>query len=71
MAQRKLTVRGRGPDAQVNVFVEVCCGKVWLTVVDCPFTAEAIFEPAQAGSLVELIGQATMQARGGRNGAVS
>lgn len=71
MAQRKLTVWGRGPDAQVTVFVEVCRGKVWLTVVDCPFTAEAIFEPAQASSLAELMTQATTQARGCGNGAAS
>lgn len=66
MARRKLTARGRGPDAQATVSVEACRGKVWLTVFDCPFTAEAIFEPAQAASLVELIGQATREGRATR-----
>ena len=71
MSRREITVRGRGPVARSTVVVEVCRGKVWLTVSDSPFAAEAILEPAQAGSLVELIGQATREARGHRNGAAS
>jgi len=37
---------------------------VWVTSFDSPFTSEAIFEPTQADSLVELINQATKEARG-------
>ncbi|MGH3917369.1 MAG: hypothetical protein ACRDTC_28745 [Pseudonocardiaceae bacterium] len=55
---------GRGPDARVTITVEVYYGKVWVTSFDCPFTAEAILEPAQADNLVQLIDQATKKARG-------
>jgi len=64
-------VKGRGPDARVTVLVEVYRGKVWVTSFDCPFTMEAIFEPAQADSLVELINQATKEARGYKNDPTS
>ncbi len=64
MVRRKLIVRGRGPDARVTVTVEVYRGKVWITSFDCPFTTEAILEPAQADSLVDLVAQAVKEARG-------
>ncbi len=64
MVRRKLIVRGRGPDARVTLTVEVYRGKVWITSFDCPFTAEAILEPAQADSLVDLVAQAVKEARG-------
>lgn len=57
-------VKGRGPDARVNITVEVYRGKVWVNSFDSPFTCEAIFEPAQADSFVDLINQATKEARG-------
>lgn len=68
MARRRLTVQGRGQDARVNVFVEVCRGKLWLTSFGSLFTVEAIFEPTQADRLVELVNQATKDARGYKNG---
>lgn len=69
---QKLIVKGRGPEApRVIVVVEVYRGKVRLTSFDCPFTAEAIFEPAQADSLVELINQAIKETRGYKNGPAS
>lgn len=58
-----MTVKGRGPEARVTIAVEVYRGKVWVTSSDCPFTAEAILEPAQAEGLVELITQAIKEAR--------
>ena len=57
-------VKGRGPEARVTFYVEVYRGKVWVTSFDCPFTAVAILEPAQADSLVELINQASKEALG-------
>ena len=71
MARRKLVVRGRGEDARVTFFVEVYRGKVWVTSFDQLLTCEAILEPAQADSLVDLISQATTQARADKNGAAS
>ena len=68
MTRRRITVKGQGQDARVTFYVEVYRGKVWITSFDCPFAAEAIFEPAQADSLVELISQATKEARGYKNG---
>ena len=62
MTRRKLVVRGR-QDARVVFYVETYRGNVWITCYDCPFTSEAILEPAQADSLVELINQATQEAR--------
>jgi hypothetical protein len=55
-------VKGR-QDARVIFYIEVYRGKVWITSYDCPFTSEATLEPAQADSLVELINQATKEAR--------
>ncbi|MGH8544657.1 MAG: hypothetical protein ACREX3_13735 [Gammaproteobacteria bacterium] len=71
MTQRKLVVRGRGQDARVTFFVEVYRGKIWVTSMDPPFASEAIFEPAQAHSLVDLINQATKEARSYKNGSAS
>ena len=62
--RRRLTVKGVGPEARVTFSIEVYRGKVWVSAFDSPFTTEAIFEPAQADSLVELINQATKEARG-------
>lgn len=71
MTPRRLTVKGRGQEARVTITVEVCRGKIWVTSFDCPFVTEAIFEPAQADSLVELINQATKEARGYNKDAAS
>lgn len=68
MTQRRLTVRGRGPDARVTFSVEVYKGKVWITSFDCPFTCEAILETTQADALVDLIIQTAKEARGYKNG---
>lgn len=68
--RRTLVVKGR-QDARVTITVEVCRGKVWLTSFDCPFTSEAILEPAQVDSLVELITQAAKEARSYKNGPAS
>lgn len=43
--------------------IEMYRGKVWVTAFDSPFTVEAIFEPVQADHLVDLITQATKEAR--------
>lgn len=63
MTRRKLVVKGRGQDARVTITVEVCRGKVWVTSFDCPFNSEAILEPGQADSLIDLIAQAAKEAR--------
>ena len=63
MTQRRLTVRGQGPDAQVTFSVEVYKGKVWVTSFSSPAVCEAILEPAQADRLVEFINQTTQEAR--------
>lgn len=65
--RRKLVVNGRGPDGHVIFYLEAYRGKIWLTSFDFPFMSEAIFEPVQADSLVELINQTTKEARGYRN----
>ena len=70
MTRRKLVVRGR-QDARVVFYVETYRGNVWITCYDCPFTSEAILEPAQADSLVELINQATQEARRYNDGPTS
>jgi hypothetical protein len=62
--RRRLTVKGVGPEASVTFYLEAHRGRVWITSYDCPFTCEAVLEPAQADSLVELINQATKEARG-------
>jgi hypothetical protein len=46
--------------------LEAYQGKVWITSYDCPFTCEAILDPAQADSLINLINQTTEEARGYR-----
>lgn len=69
--RRKLVVKGRGPDACVIFYVEVHCGKVWVTSFDCPFISESILEPAQAESLSELLARAAKEARGGTKDTAS
>lgn len=63
MPRRKLTVKGWGPDGRVIFSLEAYQGKVWITSYDCPFTCEALLEPAQADSLIDLIHQTTKEAR--------
>ncbi len=70
MTRRKLVARGR-QDARVVFYVEAYREKVWITSYDCPFNAEAILEPAQADSLIELIAQATKEARRYKNDPAS
>lgn len=65
--RRRLTVKGRGPEAHVTFSLEAYRGKVWITSFDCPFTCEAILEATQADALVDLITQTTKEARGHRN----
>ncbi len=62
MTRRKLVVRGR-QDARAVFYVEACREKVWITSYACPSLAETILEPAQADTLIELIAQATKEAR--------
>jgi len=64
MTRRRLVAKGRGQQARVTITIEVHRGKVWVTSFDCPFTSEAILEPAQADSFIDLIAQATKEARG-------
>jgi hypothetical protein len=71
MTRRRLTVRGRGPDAHVTFSVEAYQGKVWITSFDCPFFCEAILEIAQADALGNLIIQTAKDARGHANGQPS
>ena len=71
MTRRRLTVRGRGPDARVTFSVEAYKGKVWITSFDRPFICEAILETTQADALVDLIIQTTKEARGYKNGPTS
>ncbi|MCA1709242.1 MAG: hypothetical protein LC808_40555 [Actinobacteria bacterium] len=66
--RRTLVVKGRGPEGRVIFYLEAYRGKVWISSFDCPFMSEAIFEPAQADSLVELINQTTKEARGYTDG---
>lgn len=70
MTRHKLVVRGRR-DTRAVFYVETYRGDVWITSYDCPFNAEAILEPAQADSLMELIGQAAKEARQYRNNPAS
>jgi hypothetical protein len=71
MTSRRLTVRGRGPDARVTFTVEVYQGKVWFTSSDCPFTCKAILETTQADALGNLIIQSAQEARRYKNGPTS
>jgi hypothetical protein len=66
MSRRKLTVKGQGPDGRVTFSLDAYQGKVWITSYDCPFICEAILDPEQAGSLINLISQTTEEARGYR-----
>lgn len=66
--RRTLVVKGR-QDARVTVVVEVCRDKVWMVSVDTPFASEAIFDPAQVDSLIEMLGKAANEARGGKRDA--
>ncbi|MGB8202595.1 MAG: hypothetical protein WCF33_23415 [Pseudonocardiaceae bacterium] len=63
MSRRKLTVKGRGPDGYTILSLEAYRGKVWITSYDCPFTCEAILDPTQADSLINLINQTIAEAR--------
>jgi hypothetical protein len=64
MTQRKIIVKAQGPQARATFTMTACRGRVWITTYDCPFICVAIFETAQADSLVELINQTTKEARG-------
>lgn len=66
MTPRRLTVKGQGPEARVIFSLEAYKGKVWITSYHCPHVCEAIFEPVEADSLVDLINQTTKEARGYR-----
>jgi hypothetical protein len=68
--RRRLTVKGRGSEARVTFTIEAYRGKVWITSFDCPSVSEAILDPGQADSLVDLINQATKEARHCKNGPV-
>ena len=61
--RRTLVVKGR-QGTRVTVVVEVCRGKVWVVSFDSPFSSEAILEPAQVDTLIDLLAQATKEARG-------
>jgi hypothetical protein len=71
MTWRRLTVKGQGPEARVTFSIKVHRGKVWVSSFDCPFTCDAVLEPAQADSLVELISQAAKEARSYKKDAAS
>ncbi len=66
MSRRKLTVKSRGPDGRVTFSAEAYQGKVWIISYDCPFICEAILDPAQADSLINLIDQTAKEAHGYR-----
>lgn len=68
MTERRLTARGRGPDARVTFSVDAYRGKVCVMSFDCPAVCEAILEPTQADRLVELINQTTKEAREYKSG---
>lgn len=68
MTQRRLTVKGQGPDARVTFSLQAHRDKVWITSFDCPFTCKAILETTQADALVDLIIQTAQEARGYKNG---
>ncbi|MGH3795507.1 MAG: hypothetical protein ACRDSP_11515 [Pseudonocardiaceae bacterium] len=58
---RKLAAKPR-QGVNVTVIVAVYRGTVWLSI-DSSFLREAILEPAQADSLIELLTQAVTEAR--------
>lgn len=62
-ARRTLVVKGR-QGARVTIVVEACRGQVWVVSTDPPFSAEAIFEPAQVESLIDLLSRTAAEARG-------
>jgi len=64
MTRRTLVVTGR-QGTHVTIVVEVRRGKVWVVAIDPPFGAEAIFEPAQVESFIDLLSRAAQEARGG------
>ncbi len=64
MTQRKLIVKGQGPEARVTFSLEAYRDKVWITSFDCPFTCVAILETTQADVLVDLIIKTAKEARG-------
>lgn len=68
--RRTLVVKGR-QGTRVTVVVEVCRGRVWVVSADAPFVSEAIFEPAQVDSLIDLLTQAAKEARGGAKDTVT
>ena len=63
MSQRKITVKGRGPDGRTTLSLEACQGKVWIISYGCPFICEAILDPEQADSFIHLVSQTTKEAR--------
>ncbi|MGH4016873.1 MAG: hypothetical protein ACRDSL_23685 [Pseudonocardiaceae bacterium] len=66
--RRTLVVKGR-QDTRVTVVVEVCRNQVWVVSVDSPFSSEAIFEPAQVDSLIDILEKAAAEARRGKANA--
>jgi hypothetical protein len=64
MTRRTLVVKGR-QDTHVTIVVEVCRGKVWVASLDPPFNAEAIFEPAQVESFIDVLSRSAKDARDG------
>lgn len=71
MTQRRLTVKGQGPEARVTFSLEAYRDQVWITSFDCPFVCEAILEITQADVLVDLIIQTAQEARGYKRGTDS
>lgn len=71
MTQRRLTVKGQGPEARVTFSLEAYRDQVWITSFDCPFVCEAILEITQADVLVDLIIQTAQEARGYKRGTAS
>jgi hypothetical protein len=65
--RQTLVAKGR-QDTCATVVVEVYRGRVWIVLTDPPFSSEAIFEPDQADRLIDLLGQATKEARGDTKG---
>ena len=68
-SRRMIAVKGR-QGIPVTVLVEVYRGRVWL-VVDPAFISEAILDPANADRLIEILGQAVAEARGGNKDTVT
>ncbi len=49
---------------RVTFYLDVYREKICITAYDCPFVCETIVDPEQADKLVDLINQATSEARG-------